>query len=63
MAKERVCMHCRIYVKDTNICPICKKSTFANVAYGLFILIDPEKSFLAKKAGFNVKGTYALKVR
>ncbi|MCD6589871.1 DNA-directed RNA polymerase subunit E'' [Candidatus Woesearchaeota archaeon] len=63
MAKEKVCAKCKIYIPEGDVCPICKKTNYATVAYGKLIVIDPEKSFLAKKAGAPIKGVYALKVR
>ncbi len=61
--KEKVCMNCKIYIENGDTCPICKKKNYANVAYGKLVVIDPEKSFLAKKAKAPLKGMYALKVR
>ena len=59
---EKVCMNCKIYYEGEK-CPICKKTNPANAHYGMIIVINPEKSFLAKKAGINIAGKYALKVR
>ncbi len=61
MAKK-VCKNCRLFV-DGPHCPICKKAQFSTNWKGRIVILDPEKSLIAKKIGASVKGEYAIKVR
>ncbi len=58
---KKACKKCKILV-DGNVCPICKGNQFSDNWKGRLIIINPEKSEIAKKVGINVKGEYAVKV-
>lgn len=45
-----------------NVCPITKKTDLTENWKGKVIILNPEKSEIAKKMGFTVKGDYAIKV-
>lgn len=59
---RKVCRKCRIFVEGSE-CPLCKGSSFTDTWNGRLIVTDCAKSQLAKKAGLNANGEYALKVR
>lgn len=43
-------------------CPITKKTDLTENWKGKVIVLDPSRSEIAKKMGFEVKGDYAIKV-
>ena len=45
-----------------NACPITNKTDLTENWKGKVIILDAEKSEIAKKMGFSVKGEYAIKV-
>ncbi len=59
---RKVCKHCRMFV-DADTCPVCKRQQFTTNWKGRIIVLNPEKSEIAKKIGATVKGEYAIKVR
>ena len=59
---KKVCRKCKIFVRG-NECPICKGSNFSENWKGKIIVVDAERSEIAKKIGIKVKGEYAIKVR
>lgn len=50
-------------VSSGPICPNCKSSNLSSDWSGLLIVIDPEKSEIAKKLNIKAPGKYALRVR
>jgi len=61
MAKN-ICRTCRLFVEG-DYCPICKKSNFTTQFKGRIIILNPEKSKIAKKLGIKYAGEYAIKIR
>ncbi|ENN96684.1 DNA-directed RNA polymerase subunit E, RpoE2 [Methanocaldococcus villosus KIN24-T80] len=57
----RACLKCK-YLTTEETCPICGAQTSENWM-GLLIIINPEKSEIAKKANIKVKGRYAITVK
>jgi len=55
------CLRCK-YITREDTCPICGFDTSENVR-GLLIVLDPHNSEVAKKAGIDIKGKYALSVK
>ena len=60
--KKKVCRACRLFVEG-EICPLCKKSSFSTTWQGHAIILDANRSEIASKMGFEVKGDYVVKVR
>lgn len=58
---RKACKSCK-YLVDGNTCPICKGTQFAESWKGKLIILNAEKSEIAKKVGIKVKGEYAIKV-
>ena len=58
---KKVCKKCKLFVEGSN-CPICKSNQFTDSWKGKLIIIDPEKSEIAKKLDITVKGEYAIKI-
>lgn len=62
MVKKKACKSCKIFVKGTQ-CPLCKSTDLTTSWKGRIIIMDVNKSEIAKKLGINVKGEYAIKTR
>lgn len=58
---ERVCKSCKV-ITTKKECPVCKGTNFGVTWYGKIIIIDPEKSEIAKEAGIKIPGSYALRI-
>ena len=61
MAKK-VCKNCKMFVTG-DVCPACKRNQFTTTWRGRIVILDPEKSEIAKKIGATLPGEYAIKVR
>lgn len=59
---KKVCRKCKIFVTG-NECPICKGNQFTESWYGRLIVLNVEKSEIAKKISINADGEYAIKIR
>lgn len=59
---ERACRNCRLISRE-KVCPNCRSSDLSEDYTGLLIVLDAEKSELAKKAQIKKNGHYALRVR
>ena len=59
---EQACKNCH-FITSANICPNCKKSSLSSDWTGEIIIVDIEKSQIAKKVGITKPGRYALRVR
>ena len=62
MGKEKACRTCRFVVEDLKECPVCKGTAFTTFWRGYVVIIDPEKSEIAKKMGITTPGKYALRL-
>lgn len=58
---EKACKQCHRVVEG-NLCPICKDSQLTPSWKGFIVILDPEKSELAKKLGITIPGKYALRL-
>jgi len=59
----KACIKCRALVPiETQVCPVCGSTEFSTEWSGIIIVVDPEKSEVAKFLNIKVAGRYALKV-
>jgi len=59
----KACRNCKAVIPESEpACPYCGGKDFTDEWYGLIIVIDPEKSCLAKRLGINRKGMFAIDV-
>ena len=59
----KACRNCKYVVpEDTTTCPLCGGTDFTVEWRGLIIVLDVEKSCLAKKLGITKPGMYAIDV-
>lgn len=59
---EKACKNCR-FISNGSVCPNCKSTNLSDDWTGLVVIIDPEKSEIAKKMGIKSPGRYAVRVR
>ncbi len=59
---DNVCKECHRIVKG-NVCQACNSTVLTTDWSGYVVIIDPEKSQIAKRLGVKLAGAYALKVR
>jgi DNA-directed RNA polymerase subunit E" len=59
---QKACKKCRIFT-ESNECPICHGSNFAESWKGRISITNAEMSEIAKKTGLTKNGTYAIKTR
>lgn len=60
--REKACTSCHMIVYG-NVCPNCKGTSLSEDFTGVIIILNPETSEIARKAGITKPGKYALKVR
>ncbi len=61
MKALRACRRCR-YLTEENTCPLCGGET-SKEWQGYVIILDHNKSQIAKKMGIQANGRFALRVR
>ena len=59
--KEMACMKCRTLTTE-KVCPNCDSTELSSEWSGLVIVINPERSQVAKTLTISKPGRYALKV-
>ncbi len=57
----KACTKCNLITTEER-CPVCDIPTSTNWS-GLLIIIDPERSDIARELNINIPGEYALRVR
>lgn len=62
MVKEKACRNCRMVVLEGTECPNCGGTAFTTFWRGYVVILDPEKSEIAKKMGISKKGKFALRL-
>jgi DNA-directed RNA polymerase subunit E" len=62
MPTEKACKKCK-RITTTKQCPICKSQELTTNWRGIVVILDPEKSEIAKQLNIEFPGEYALKVR
>lgn len=58
----RACKNCRYIVETEKVCPKCNGELSEKFS-GMILILDPEKSEVAKIAEINTVGNYAVKVK
>ncbi|MBU1120345.1 DNA-directed RNA polymerase, subunit E'' [Candidatus Micrarchaeota archaeon] len=62
MTKGKACRECRKVIEEGNKCPVCDGTAFTTFWRGYVIIVDPEKSEIAKKVGIKTIGKHALRL-
>jgi len=63
MAKAKACKICNTIYEEGEKCPNCDSKEFTESFKGRVIIINPEKSEIAKKLNKKIKGNFAIKTR
>ncbi len=59
----RACRNCRMIISEEKTCPKCQGRDFTEKYTGEIIILDPEKSEIAKLVGINSLGKFAVRVK
>lgn len=59
---EKACKNCRVIIAQGEVCPMCGSSDLTSKWSGYVVILNAEKSELAKKLGISANGTYALSI-
>ena len=62
--KQKVCKKCGYVLEDETLkeCPVCGNNKFTTFWQGYVVIIDPERSEVAKLLNINHKGKFALRI-
>jgi DNA-directed RNA polymerase subunit E" len=61
--EDKVCKNCRIIISHGDRCPICDSTDLTTKWSGYVIVLNVERSELAKKLGLKVNSTFALNIK
>ena len=59
---EYACKKCKYITNEPTVCKICGSKEFTREGFGYLVIVDPEKSEIAKKLGIKYAGKYAILV-
>ena len=59
---EKACRNDRLIITQGDTCPLCGKSELTAKWSGYVVILNSEKSEIAKKLGLKVNGAYALHI-
>jgi DNA-directed RNA polymerase subunit E" len=59
---ELACKRCKFINIDAEVCKNCGSTELTKEWYGYVIILNPDKSEIAKKLEIKTPGRYALKV-
>jgi len=61
---EKACTKCHLILEDVDQCPVCGPEVKLTARWnGYIIIINPEKSEIAKRIGAKVPGRYAQRLK
>ena len=60
---EKVCKSCRIIISYGDKCPICESTDLTTKWSGFIIVLNVEKSEMAKRLGLKLNSTFALNIK
>lgn len=59
---DSACKNCRLIIVQGNVCPICGSTSLTTKWSGYVVVLNAEKSEIAKKLEIKANGTYALNI-
>jgi DNA-directed RNA polymerase subunit E" len=59
---EKACKKCRLIISQGEVCPICGSHELTTKWSGYVVVLNAEKSEIAKKLNIKVNGRYALSI-
>jgi DNA-directed RNA polymerase subunit E" len=63
MAKPKACKLCNTMVEEGDKCPSCGSKELSENFKGRAVILNPEKSEVAKKLNLKQGGNFAIKTR
>lgn len=63
MVKAKACKICKTIFESGEKCPNCGSKDYTDSFKGRIVIVNPEKSEIAKKLNFKQKGDFAIKTR
>lgn len=63
MPKDKACKVCNKIYETGDKCPRCDAKESTEIIKGRIIVLNPEKSEIAKKLNIKDKGNFAIKTR
>ncbi len=63
MPKPKACKLCNTIVEEGDKCPSCGSKELTEGSKGRVVILNPEKSEVAKKLNIKQKGNFAIKTR
>ena len=63
MAKQKACKSCNTIFETGDKCPNCGSKEITDNFKGRMVLLNPEKSEIAKHLDLKEKGNFAIKTR
>lgn len=63
MVKQRACKICNTIFETGEKCPKCGSKETTDLFKGRIVLLNPEKSEIAKNIDLKEKGNFAIKTR
>lgn len=60
---EKACKNCKLLISHGDVCPICGSRELTTKWSGYAIILNAEKSAVAKKLDLKVNSTYVINVR
>ncbi len=61
--EELACKNCRIIISHGDKCPLCGSTDLTSRWNGYVIMLNVDKSDIAKKLGLKVNSVFALNVK
>jgi len=61
--EEKACRSCRLIISHGDTCPSCKSKDLTTKWSGYAIIINAEKSSIAKLLGVKLNSTYAINIK
>ena len=61
--EEMVCKNCRIVISHGDKCPLCGSTELTSRWNGYVIMLNVDKSDIAKKLGLKVNSIFALNIK
>jgi DNA-directed RNA polymerase subunit E" len=60
--EEKACKSCRLIISHGDTCPACGSKDLTTKWSGLVMVLNAEKSEVARKLGLKMNSTYALSI-
>ena len=61
--EEKACKNCHLLISHGDVCPLCGSTELTMKWSGYAIILNVEKSSIAKRLGLKVNSTYAINIK